>query len=92
LLSTLRAIAIRRVCLFVGAFVRSLTSCQWLRWLAGGLRVGGAVGGRTAGDQHRSGVAGAWRKFAPFSSFLYCAISTLGLGLLHDVSFFYNTT
>jgi len=32
------AIAIRRVCLFVGWFVRSLTSGNRLHWLAGGVR------------------------------------------------------
>jgi len=51
-------------------FVGSLTSDQRLYWLAGGRR---AVGRREpsvrAGAQRRNGVAGAWRRFAPYDAF-----------------------
>jgi len=39
-------------------FVRSLTSGQWLHWLAGGQAVCGQATGVWAGGQRRSGVAG----------------------------------
>ena len=54
-------IAFRCVCWFFRSFVRSLTSGHRLHWLAG--------------DQHRSGVTGAWWRYRPtsaFSSFFMC--------------------
>jgi len=55
-------------CLLVCWLVRFLTTDHGLHWLAGGRR---RVAGVRAHNQHRSAIAGAWQRFAPYDRFFY---------------------
>jgi len=54
-----------RSVVLVGVLVRSLVNIRGQR-----LRYSWQVAGGRAGDQHRSGVAGGWRRFASYERFI----------------------